>query len=383
MLTVGALNLLADAIRDATPDGVRRGWLGRQGTLAVAAASGLTGGGAALAAAPAAAGRPSSRSPPRRRTPASPQPEQHRSGVGRVSASPSAPTAGPPCATSPSPSAAARPSGLVGESGSGKTLTCRSVLGLLPPGVEVAGGRVRLGSGADEVDLTTARRRTWDTVRGTRLGAVFQDPASYLNPSLTVGHQLAEQLRGQARAGPRRRRHARSVELFAAVGLRDPDRVYHQYPHELSGGMLQRVLIAIAVSLEPELLIADEATTALDVMVQAEILELLSRLRAHPRAVAAAGHPRPRRRRRDVRPGPGDVRRRDRRERPDRAGARATRGTRTPGRCWGSPRSATGAAGRSRSSRAARRRSARSCRLPVRAALPRRGGRRAPPSRSG
>ena len=168
--------------------------------------------------------------------------------------------------------------GLVGESGSGKTLTCRSVLGLLPPGVEIAGGRVRLGSGADEVDLTTARRRTWDKVRGVRLGAVFQDPASYLNPSLTVGHQLAEVLRIQRGLG-RGPAHARSVELFAEVGLRDPDRVFHQYPHELSGGMLQRVLIAIAVSLEPELLIADEATTALDVVVQAEILQLLSRLR--------------------------------------------------------------------------------------------------------
>jgi len=168
--------------------------------------------------------------------------------------------------------------GLVGESGSGKTLTCRSVLGLLPPGVEIAGGRVRLGSGADEVDLTTARRRTWDKVRGVRLGAVFQDPASYLNPSLTVGHQLAEVLRTQRGLG-RGPAHARSVELFTEVGLRDPDRVFHQYPHELSGGMLQRVLIAISVSLEPELLIADEATTALDVVVQAEILHLLSRLR--------------------------------------------------------------------------------------------------------
>ena len=168
--------------------------------------------------------------------------------------------------------------GLVGESGSGKTLTCRSVLGLLPPGVDIAGGRVRLGSGADEVDLTTARRRTWDTVRGVRLGAVFQDPASYLNPSLTVGHQLAEVLRTQRGLG-RGPAHERSVELFTEVGLRDPDRVFHQYPHELSGGMLQRVLIAISVSLEPELLIADEATTALDVVVQAEILQLLSRLR--------------------------------------------------------------------------------------------------------
>ena len=164
--------------------------------------------------------------------------------------------------------------GLVGESGSGKTLTCRSVLGLLPPGVELAQGSIQLG----DTELTRANRRRWDKIRGTRLAAVFQDPASYLNPSLTVGHQLAEQLRVKRKMS-RKEAHARSVELFAEVGLNRPEVVYHQYPHELSGGMLLRVLIAIAVALEPELLIADEATTALDVVIQAEILQLLSRLR--------------------------------------------------------------------------------------------------------
>ncbi|CUR60779.1 Oligopeptide ABC transporter (ATP-binding protein) (modular protein) [metagenome] len=168
--------------------------------------------------------------------------------------------------------------GLVGESGSGKTLTCRSVLGLLPPGCAIDGGRITLGSGPSAVELTGARRKAWDQVRGARLGAVFQDPASYLNPSLTVGHQLAEQLRVK-RGTSRREARERSIELFAEVGLRHPAEVFHQYPHQLSGGMLQRVLIAIAVALEPELLIADEATTALDVVIQAEILELLSRLR--------------------------------------------------------------------------------------------------------
>jgi peptide/nickel transport system ATP-binding protein len=168
--------------------------------------------------------------------------------------------------------------GLVGESGSGKTLTCRSVLGLLPQGCDVAAGSIRLGDGSDEVELTTVRRRGWDRLRGLRLAAVFQDPASYLNPSLTVGHQLSEQLRVKRRLH-RRDAHARSVELFTEVGLHRPEQVFHQYPHELSGGMLQRVLIAIAVALEPDLLIADEATTALDVVIQAEILELLSRLR--------------------------------------------------------------------------------------------------------
>ncbi|WP_063737137.1 ABC transporter ATP-binding protein [Streptomyces sp. RTd22] len=181
--------------------------------------------------------------------------------------------------------------GLVGESGSGKSLTCRSILGVLPAGCEISEGRIGLGARADgdadgdarndgaPTELTALTRTQWDAVRGRRLAAVFQDPASYLNPSLTVGRQLAEQLRvggGLSRAAA----HARAVDLFAAVGLHRPGEVFHQYPDELSGGMLQRILIAIAVSLEPELLIADEATTALDVVIQAEILELLGRLRA-------------------------------------------------------------------------------------------------------
>lgn len=168
--------------------------------------------------------------------------------------------------------------GLVGESGSGKTLTCRSVLGLLPESGAVEAGRITLGEGESAVDLTRARRSQWDRIRGARIGAVFQDPGSYLNPSITVGHQLVEQLRvrgGLSRHDAKRR----AVELLREVGLHDAEDVFHQYPHQLSGGMLQRVLIAIAVSCEPELLIADEATTALDPVVQAEILELVGRLR--------------------------------------------------------------------------------------------------------
>ena len=168
--------------------------------------------------------------------------------------------------------------GLVGESGSGKTLTCRAVLGLLPESGEVDHGSIVLGNGSDSVDLTKARRGTWNQVRGTRIAAVFQDPASYLNPSLTVGHQVDEQLRVRGGLG-RKAARVRTLELLTEVGIHDAANVYHQYPFELSGGMLQRVIIAIAVSLNPELLIADEATTALDTVVQAEILELLRRLR--------------------------------------------------------------------------------------------------------
>ncbi|MCO6008095.1 ABC transporter ATP-binding protein [Actinoallomurus purpureus] len=165
--------------------------------------------------------------------------------------------------------------GLVGESGSGKTLTCRSILGVLPKGCAVSAGTVDLAG----VELTALTRREWDGVRGRALGAVFQDPASYLNPSITVGRQLTESLRVAAGL-PKDQARTRAVELLDAVGLRDPSRVYHRYPDELSGGMLQRVLIAIAIGGEPDLLIADEATTALDVVVQAEVLDLLARLRA-------------------------------------------------------------------------------------------------------
>src|SRR4051794_39387711 len=168
--------------------------------------------------------------------------------------------------------------GLVGESGSGKTLTCRSVLGLLPETGQVDRGSIRLGNGDSAVELTLARRGTWDRLRGTRIAAVFQDPASYLNPSLTIGHQVDEVLRVRGGLG-RRAARERTHELLLEVGLHDAERVYHCYPFELSGGMLQRVVIAIAISLNPELLIADEATTALDTVVQAEVLELLQRLR--------------------------------------------------------------------------------------------------------
>jgi peptide/nickel transport system ATP-binding protein len=165
--------------------------------------------------------------------------------------------------------------GLVGESGSGKTLTCRAALGVLPDRCHVESGRLEF----DGIRLDQLGRRRWEEVHGSRIGAVFQDPASYLNPSLTVGHQLAEVLRvklGLDRAAAR----DRTIELFGAVGLHDPHRVWGQYPSELSGGMLQRVLIAIAISCDPALLIADEATTALDVTIQAEIIALLLRLRA-------------------------------------------------------------------------------------------------------
>ena len=168
----------------------------------------------------------------------------------------------------------ARTLGLVGESGSGKTLTCRAVLGVLPLGCRVSAGTIEL----DGEDLTKLDRRGWGAIRGTRIGAVFQDPASYLNPAIGVGEQLAEVLRIRGGHG-RRPARDRALELLDLMGLHRPERVYHQVPAELSGGMLQRVMVAIAVCCEPELVIADEATTALDLTTQREVIELLVELR--------------------------------------------------------------------------------------------------------
>lgn len=164
--------------------------------------------------------------------------------------------------------------GIVGESGSGKTLTCRAALGILPAHFEVTGGSIEL-DGNDIAALTPAR---WTALRGATISAVFQDPASYLNPSIRVGAQIAEVIRVK-KGLKRREAHRRAIELLRAVHLRDPELVYSQYTYELSGGMLQRVLIAAAIAADPRILIADEATTALDVTVQAEILDLLADLR--------------------------------------------------------------------------------------------------------
>jgi peptide/nickel transport system permease protein len=164
--------------------------------------------------------------------------------------------------------------GIVGESGSGKTLTIRDVLGILPKPLEQAGGMVEV-LGRRTVGFS---KRDWVDVRGNIVSAVFQDPGSYLNPSIWLGRQVSEVLRVKKKLS-RAAAKAETLRLFEAVHLREPHLVYEQYVHELSGGMLQRVLIAAAIALGPDILIADEATTALDVTVQAEILDLLQELR--------------------------------------------------------------------------------------------------------
>jgi peptide/nickel transport system permease protein len=163
--------------------------------------------------------------------------------------------------------------GLVGESGSGKTQTAFSILGILPEGGRVSRGSITVG-GKEIVGLPEREHRA---LRGTVVAYVPQEPMSNLDPAFTVGHQLVEPLRyklGLGRAAARRR----ALDLLSLVEITDPRRTFGSYPHEISGGMAQRVLIAGAMSCEPALLIADEPTTALDVRVQAEVLDLLRRL---------------------------------------------------------------------------------------------------------
>jgi peptide/nickel transport system ATP-binding protein/oligopeptide transport system ATP-binding protein len=165
--------------------------------------------------------------------------------------------------------------GVVGESGSGKSVTMMSLLGLLPaPPAEIRGGAVSF----EGVDLLRAPPAHLRAVRGGRIGFIFQDPMTSLNPVFTVGFQLCEPLRrhlGMSRAAAR----VRAAELLDLVGIPDPRRRLDDYPHQFSGGMRQRVMIAIALACEPKVLIADEPTTALDVTIQAQILELVRDLR--------------------------------------------------------------------------------------------------------
>jgi peptide/nickel transport system ATP-binding protein len=165
--------------------------------------------------------------------------------------------------------------GLVGESGSGKTVTCRALARLLPRGqLHIASGSVRFNGR----DLTRLSEEEMRKVRGVEIGMIFQNPSSHLDPVMRIGDQIAESVHYHEGV-PMADGRARAVELLRQVGIPDPARRLDAYPHEFSGGMRQRAMIAIALACRPKLLIADEPTTALDVTVQAQVLRLLLDLR--------------------------------------------------------------------------------------------------------
>lgn len=162
---------------------------------------------------------------------------------------------------------------VVGESGCGKTMMALAVLGLLPrPGARLVGGRIRF----DGRDLVGLPRRELRRIRGSSISMIFQEPASALNPVLSIGRQITDVLRAHDPALARRAARLRAVELLAQVGVPDAAARVDEYPNQWSGGMCQRALIAMAIANRPRLLIADEPTTALDVTVQAQVLEVLA-----------------------------------------------------------------------------------------------------------
>lgn len=165
---------------------------------------------------------------------------------------------------------------IVGESGSGKTVSALSIMGLLPqPPASIEDGAVILG-GRNLLELHTAE---WQRVRGREIAMVFQDPMTCLNPVLTIGYQLTEGMRRHLGLG-RREARGRAKKMLEMVGIPDPSERLSSYPHQLSGGQRQRVMIAMALSCEPTVLIADEPTTALDVTIQAQIVDLVKELQA-------------------------------------------------------------------------------------------------------
>jgi len=166
--------------------------------------------------------------------------------------------------------------GIVGESGSGKSLTARSLLGLLPAGGEIAAARLQLGA----LDLLKLRPHQWRQVRGGRIGMILQDPRHALHPVRSVGSQIVETLQLHLGLG-RPQAWARAASLLEAVRIRDPERVLHAHPHEISGGMGQRAMIALMIAAQPDILVADEPTSALDLTVQNQVLAVLDEQVTH------------------------------------------------------------------------------------------------------
>ena len=163
---------------------------------------------------------------------------------------------------------------IVGESGSGKSVTSRAIMGILSENATLRHGKILL----DDTDLLSLGERQLCPIRGNRIAMVFQDPLSSLDPVMRIGRQITEVSRLKLGLSPKAARK-KAMALLAEVGIRDPETCFYQFPHELSGGMRQRIVIAIALAADPEVLICDEPTTALDVTIQAQILELLGRLK--------------------------------------------------------------------------------------------------------
>lgn len=163
--------------------------------------------------------------------------------------------------------------GIVGESGSGKSVTAYSVMGILPPSGKIIDGSIKF----DSVELTGADEKVLRGIRGNRISIIFQDPMTSLNPTYTIGNQLSEAIQLHTDRN-KKDSYMRAKELLELVCINEPEKRMKQYPYELSGGMRQRVMIAMALSCEPDILIADEPTTALDVTIQADILDLIKRL---------------------------------------------------------------------------------------------------------
>lgn len=168
---------------------------------------------------------------------------------------------------------------IVGESGSGKSVTMLSLVGLIPrPPGKIEGGQALFHNGKNGRDLLQLGDNEIRQVRGGEIGFIFQDPLSSLNPTMTIGRQISESIIKHLQVSPAEARQ-QAIELLALVGIPDAEARYRSYPHQFSGGMRQRVMIAIAVACMPKILIADEPTTALDVTIQAQIIDLVKRLR--------------------------------------------------------------------------------------------------------